>query len=117
MVRIAHHDAAQNIAVTCQILGCTMHDEVRAQFQGTDHQRRGEGIVDNQRRATLPCDLRDPIQLPHPQQRIGNRFNHNAARLVLRNCGFYRLQVADVDETHLHASGLRTLISRLTVAP
>ena len=103
---IGDHDAAQHVAVSGQIFGDAVHAEVRAQFERTDQQRRGEGIVHHQGRAGLVRDLRDRGRSPHAQQRIGNGLHHDAARPGLGDRGAQRVQIADVGEADAHCPRL-----------
>ncbi len=44
-----------------------MHAEVRAQFEGARQERRGEGVIHNERGAGFIGDLRNAIDLADAQ--------------------------------------------------
>ena len=102
---VANHRAAQNVAVPRKVLGERVHAEVRTQLQRPQQQRGGEGRVHYQRGAGGAGDGGDAVHLGHPQQRVRNGFDQNAAGFRLSHGGFQRGQVANVGEAHLDAGG------------
>ena len=76
---IADDDAAQHVAVAGQVLGEAVHDEVRAQLEGANQQRRGEGVVDQKRGAGGLGELGNTADVADAQHGIRDRLHEDAA--------------------------------------
>ena len=68
------NDAAEHPALPVDVLGRGIDDAIGAELQRVLQQRRGEHVVDDQRRAVLVHDLGDGGDVDDLERRIGRRF-------------------------------------------
>ena len=68
------HDAAEAAALAVDVLGRRIDDAVRAERQRALIQRRGEHVVDHERRAGRMSDLRHLGDVDDLERRIGRAF-------------------------------------------
>ena len=77
-VRVAHgDDAAEQVRVSADELRHRLHGHVGPERQWTLIERRSEGVVHAQDRATLPRCGADGVQVTHRQQRVRRRLQPN----------------------------------------
>ena len=89
--------AAHRVAVAADELGHRMDDDVGAPFEGPAEIRRRHGVVDDQRHAVAPGDLRDRLEVDDDAARVGQVLDED--RLAFRRHGALEiLRIAGVDE-------------------
>ena len=98
MFLVGYDGPAENVAMSGEILGQAVDGHVRAEFQRPHQHRRGEGVVDDQRRSDRARHFGNLVDLPDAKQGIGDGLHHDAAGLVLVDGGLHCIQVADIDE-------------------
>ena len=73
--------AAERAALAVDVLGRGIDDAIGAERERLLHQRRGEDIVDDERRAVLMRDFRDRGDVDDFQRRIGRAFEEGRLRV------------------------------------
>ena len=71
--------SADHVAVTAQIFGGAVHDDVSTEGKGLLQVRRSEGVVDHQQRTHVAGDLREARDVRDAEQRIGGRLTPDNA--------------------------------------
>ena len=75
--------SAQRGAVPAHELGQRMHHDVRAVFDGPQQDRRGDGIVDDQRHAVFVGHARQRLDIANVSRRIADTFAKDRARFII----------------------------------
>ena len=75
---VAQDDAAEAAALTVDVLGRRVDDDVGAVFHRPLQHRRREDVVDDEARAGLVRDLGDGAQIDDLERRVGRRFEEQA---------------------------------------
>ena len=102
----AQHGPTQHPALTIQILGGRMHDNIGAQFQRALQHRRGKGVVHHQQHPMAMRKLGQRPDVGHLGGRIGRALDEEEARLARLDGGLPGLQVGNVHIGGLHAIAL-----------
>jgi hypothetical protein len=74
------HRAAQHVAVTAEVLGRRVHDEVGAQLERPGQHRRGPGVVAGHAGTRLPRQGDDRRNVRHAHERVRRRLDPDEAR-------------------------------------
>ena len=69
---IANGDASDNIAVAGEIFCGAVANDARAELQGTDEQRCGEGVIDDERHSGVAAKSGNLVERGHAQERVGH---------------------------------------------
>ena len=98
-IRFAASDyASQDVGVAGQVLGHAVNDHCCTGFERTAHYRRRKRRIHDYRHSALGGHLGDRVDLRHPQERVGNGLDQDAASLGLVQRGLEPGQVARVGE-------------------
>jgi len=75
-VVLAHHrQSAQHVAVTAEILGATVDDEVDTEVAGPLADGCSQGVVADRQRSCPMGDGSDRLEIRDVEQRVGRRFD------------------------------------------
>ena len=89
-------DAANDIGVTVDVLGCRVHNDVETEFQWSLCPRRRKGVVRHRDDAVLAAKGGERFQVGELEQGVGRRFDHDHAGFRPYRRGD-RLKVGQVD--------------------
>ena len=108
---LAHHAGAEDhIAVATQVLGHRMHDQVRAQLEGSLGQGGGEGVVDDGQHTSRASGLDEGLEIGDLEQGVGGRLQPDQVRAregVDGCCG-----VGEFDGAHGQLAAFLPLLER-----
>ena len=79
----SRHRARDHVRVPVQILGRAVNHQVRAVLERPVVDGGRERRVHDQRHSLGLAELRDRLDVDHPQQRVGRRFDEDGARVLL----------------------------------
>ena len=79
-VVVEGEEAADHIAVTSEVLGGRVHDDVRPQRQRMLQRGGGKGVVDHHQRAVLMGDRAERLDVDDPEPRVAGRLDPHHAR-------------------------------------
>ncbi len=108
-VRLAHQDTGHGVAVSSDVLGGRMQDDVRAQFQGVLQVGRAEGVVHQHRNAFGLGDFRHSLDVGQNQRRVGGSFQVDQFGVFRDGLGEVgRIRGVDLGDGDAHArQGMR----------
>ena len=106
------HRAAQRIAVTVQVLGQAVDDEIRAQRKRALQRRAGPGRIDRQRAPGRVGDLGQRGDVGDAQDRVGGRLDIDQLRVRAQR-GLHLLQVAGIHQADLDAKARQVQAEQL----
>ncbi len=98
----SHHHPAEGVAVPAQVLGHAVEDEVRAEGQRLLKDRRGEGAVDDERRAGPVRDVGQGGDVGQAKDGVGGGLDVHELGVASQGPA-HGLSVAGVHQAHLHA--------------
>ena len=97
----AKDDAAENAALTVDMLGRRIDHAVRAERERALVERRGEHVVDHELGTGIVCDVRDRSDVDHLQRRVGRRFQKECLGVFLDRL-FPRIEIGAIDQRRCH---------------
>ncbi len=92
--------ATQRIAMTANVLRQRMNNEIRAEFDGSGHNRRRKRRIHGKAHVVRLADLRDRLDVRQPDDRVDWRLYEYEPRVVLYR-RFDVRHVAGIDRRHL----------------
>ena len=103
-VKLARIDnrAADGGAVTADVFGQRMDDDIRAMLEGLAQIRGGDRVVDDQRHAVLVRDLGQLLQIDHVARRVADGLAEQRAGLVIDQ-RFHLVEIVERGHPHIHA--------------
>ena len=106
-VRPVHHQRAENqVTVATQVLGGTVHHDVRAERQRPLEVWTHEGVVDHDQRPALVRQPGDGLDVDEFQQGVGRRLDPDHAGTLVERL-FDGAQIASIDKSEGEAHRLQ----------
>ena len=108
---------ADGHAVTVHILGRRVRHDIGTPFERAAVDRRGEGIVDDQRHAVRMGDTGEFLDVEHLHAGIRQRLAEEELRLRPEGCRDGFLRIVGIDESHADAQLLKGDSQQVESAP